>query len=153
MGNRDVSAINACAWRDIKHNATTHTSLWTLTSEIAIIMRLTHTACTRRTDNEKDESETCNSRALKRVNDKSLVRLRSRKSRCRFGLEHNCGQYSSRERPEPVRPSTICSDRTTRCIRIRERHHARVSSLSRNDRYTAGSMPRSSSDPGCLSRA
>src|ERR1700728_4901553 len=110
MGNRDVSAINACAWRDIKHNATTHTSLWTLTSEIAIIMRLTHTACTRRTDNEKDESQTCNSRALKRAKHKSLVRLRSRKSRCRFGLEHNCGQYSSRGRAEAARARTTLSE-------------------------------------------
>ena len=44
-------------------------------------------------------------------------------------------------------------NRTTRCIRIRERHHGRVSSLSRYDRSTARCMPRGCSHPSCLSRA
>ena len=44
-------------------------------------------------------------------------------------------------KPEPIRPGTIRSDRTTRGIRIRERHHWRVSSLSRNDRAPPGASP------------
>ena len=85
--------------------------------------------------------------------DGDSFRVCRRKSRCRIGLERDRGKHSGRERPEPIRPSTIRSDRTTRCIRIGERHHRRVSSLSRNDRSTARSIPRRSSNPGCVSRA
>ena len=73
--------------------------------------------------------------------DGGSIRVCRRESRCRIGLERNRGEHSGRERPEPIRPGTIRGDRTTRCIRIRERHHWRVSSLSRNDRGTARCIP------------
>ena len=48
--------------------------------------------------------QTHNSRALMRVDGESVARLRSRKRRCRLGLECNCGKYGRRERARAHSP-------------------------------------------------